>query len=456
MCGIAGLFVKNEGRDTLSDVINKMCQSLVHRGPDDYGSFVHENFAMGMRRLSIIDIEGGHQPIFSNDGRYGIVYNGELYNYLEIKKDLTSQGVVFQTDTDTEVVLKAYIKFGEKCLQSFNGMYAFAIFDKVKKEFFLARDRMGIKPLYYSFLSGKGFAFASELKALLEIPGFDRNIDSIAMQQYFTFEYIPEPRSIYKNVKKLSSACYLRFNPGKDLELRPYWELDLHSPEENNWDLANEKIRALLRSSVKYRLVSDVPVGLFLSGGIDSSIIASEFKECLSNDDAASFSVGFDNKSYDELGFARMMAEHAGIKHEHECLDENRVLELLPEIISQFDEPLADASIIPTYFLSKFTQKSVKVALSGDGGDELFLGYETHRAHQLARFFKILPEGFYKPFLNFLNVIPISDNKVSFEFKLRKFFSVIGYPSDIVNILWRGGLFSRNAGESFFIKKCRV
>ncbi len=437
MCGIAGIFYRQMDL-SLPKVVKKMCKAIYHRGPDDNGIYVYENFAVGMQRLSIIDLETGDQPFLSDNGRYIIVYNGELYNYMDIRKELISLGITFKTNSDTEVVLQSYLKWGIKSLDRFNGMFAFCIFDKNKKELFLARDRLGVKPLYYTTMSGKGFAFASEIKALLEIPGIEKDINHIAVNQYLIFEYIPEPLSIYKQINKLPSASYLTFGQNRDIKINSYWELNPHLPEEKNFNRAKEKIRYLMNSSVKYRLVSDVPFGLFLSGGIDSSIIAFEMSEILDSKKVNSFSIGFKERSYNESSYAKMVADHVNINNLVELLDEDAVLKIIYNIVDLMDEPLADASIIPTYLLSKFTRKHVKVALSGDGGDELFLGYDIHRAHKIAQIFKHIPLGLNKIILKSLDCFPVSDVNVSFEFKVKKFLSATNFPSDIANILWWG------------------
>jgi asparagine synthase (glutamine-hydrolysing) len=437
MCGIAGFFNRREN-STVKETISKMCRTLEHRGPDDLGIDVQDNYAIGMRRLSIIDQDGGQQPFFSDDRRYRIVYNGELYNYLEIKSRLLDRGVQFRTKSDTEVVLKSYLHYGSDCLQAFNGMYAFAIFDVIKKEFFIARDRLGVKPLYYTTLQGRGFAFASEIKALVHVPRFDRRIDQVALSQFLTFEYIPEPRTIYEHVKKLPASTYLTFSANHGTKINTYWQLEAKTPEASNMKQACNGVRDLIHSSVNYRLVSDVSVGLFLSGGIDSSVVATEMKASAGTKSPASFSIGFDEKSYDESPFAETVARHLDLSHQARNINERSMLNLLPEIIHYLDEPLADASIVPTYLLSQHASKSVKVVLSGDGGDELFLGYDIHKAHKFGQIFRFLPQRMIGYILDSLNVLPVSDKNASLEFKLKKFFSSISYRPDIANILWWG------------------
>ncbi|MBF0531650.1 MAG: asparagine synthase (glutamine-hydrolyzing) [Candidatus Omnitrophica bacterium] len=448
MCGIAGVFF-HEARPDTADIIARMCAAIRHRGPDDAGQFVVESAGVGMRRLSIIDLANGQQPMFSPDKRYVIVYNGELYNYPEIQARLIAEGQTFATRSDTEVVLKAFLRYGEECLNLFNGMYAFAIYDQRRREFFLARDRLGVKPLYYSTLAGRGFAFASELKALLTVPGFDRAVDETALNQFFVFEYIPQPRSIYQAARKVPAAAWLRFSPADGVTTRVYWEIDIHAAEIRDPLEAEDHIRDLMRSAVRYRLVSDVPVGLFLSGGMDSSIIAAVMRDAMAPAKPLSFSIAFAQKSYDESPYAQLMADYLGLEHESSILSEDNIVSMIPEIYSGLDEPLADASVIPTFLVSQQARRFLKVALSGDGGDELFLGYDTYRAHQYRSFFQWMPPAVCQAVGNMLNVFPPSDKNLSWEFKAKKFFNAVKQPADIANVLWWGAYSYAGLGELF-------
>lgn len=354
-----------------SDVLRAMNQSLAHRGPDDEGYWVNRNVGLAMRRLSIIDLDGGHQPISNESGDVWTVFNGEIYNYQELRSELLAKGHRFRTSTDTEVIVHLYEELGETFVQKLRGMFAIALWDENSKKLLLYRDRVGIKPLHYWFHQG-ALVFGSELKAVLQYPGVDTDISLQAISDYLSFLYIPSPQTIYRNVFKLSPGTFLRYENGT-IELKPYWDFSFaidHSQKEKQWV---DKLRATLDETVRLHLLSDVPVGAFLSGGMDSSTIVA-WMQGKGASPTKTYSMGFHDSRFNELPYAREVARRFKTEH-HEYVVEVDAFELLPRIISGFDEPFADSSAIPTYLVCEFARRDVTVALSGDGGDELFGGY---------------------------------------------------------------------------------
>lgn len=384
MCGICGMVgFANQ------DLLKKMCRIMSHRGPDDEGYFIDKNIGLGIRRLSIIDLETGHQPIHNEDETIWIVFNGEIYNFQELRESLKKKGHQFYTKTDTEVIIHLYEEKGKDCVNYLNGMFAFAIWDKKKEKLFLARDRLGIKPLYYTVVDGS-LLFASEIKALLKCDKVEREVNLIGMHHFLTFLYVPAPFSMFKGIKKLPPAHTMSYKNGK-LEMTQYWDLCFSKAKIKRKEYYSERILELLREAVKIRLVSDVPLGVFLSGGIDSSSIAGLMSQ-LSNGGVKTFSIGYEEKfaSYNELKYSRLVAKHFGTDH-HEFILKPDAVELLPEIVQHFDEPFADSSAIPTYLVSQMARKHVTVALSGIGGDEAFGGYPRYIGLQVSRYYEKLP-----------------------------------------------------------------
>lgn len=447
MCGITGLIDKQKNPiDPI--VIEKMTRTLVHRGPDAEGYFLKPGIALGHRRLSIIDLSGGTQPMTTPDGRYTIVFNGEIYNFEELKKELEKTGVRFQTHSDTEVLLQLYIQEGPDCLQKLNGMFAFAIWDHTHSELFAARDRMGKKPFYY-WNTPRYFAFASEVKAILAHPDFVRDLDPEALAHYFQYEYVPAPYCIFKGVKKLPQAHTLRFKKDQ-LIIQRYWDIPLTNKKENISEKdAVKEILNKLDQAVECRLVADVPLGVFLSGGIDSSSIVALMAKHRAGKDIQTFAIGFKEASYDETRYSNLIAKKFGTDHHHQYLSASRMLEILPEIIDLMDEPFSDYSIIPTYLLSKFTRQTVTVALGGDGGDELFAGYPTFVADRLAKRYQAWPSLIKKIIRGFAHVLPTSEKDMSFEFKLRQFLYGVEYPPILRNQVWLGALNTKEQSQIF-------
>jgi asparagine synthase (glutamine-hydrolysing) len=392
---------------------------------------------MGHRRLSIIDLASGHQPLSNENETVWVTFNGEIYNFLELKSHLEASGHRFRTNSDTEVIVHAYEEHGEGCFRHFNGMFAMGIWDETRKRLLLARDRLGKKPLYYSFVNGN-FLFASELKALMDHPNFSRQINPLSLTKYLFFEYIPSPHTIFKDAHKLSPASYLVLEKN-EIRVNQYWSpFDSGTAAQQLSESEIElKMVELLRQSVRRRLISDVPLGVFLSGGIDSSAITA-FAQREVPGKIKTFSIGFEDPSFDESKFASLASKYLGTEHHEQTMTPDDLLDVVPNLADVLDEPMADASILPTYLLSKFTRQYVTVALGGDGGDELFAGYPTYLAHQIAREFDFFLTPLH-PILTILgNLLPVSDDNISFDFKVKKFLSGIGYPESTRNFVWLG------------------
>jgi len=438
MCGICGV----AGGDPAGarELVERMCSALVHRGPDDQGTAQLDHVTLGMRRLSIIDLEGGHQPMHNEDSTVWVVQNGEIYNHLELRELLTAAGHSFNTQSDTEVLVHGYEEWGEEMVERLNGMFAFAVLDRRRATVLLARDRMGIKPLHYA-IDGRRLVFASELKALLRDPALRNEIDPVALDQYLAYEFVPSPGCIVRGINKLQPAHTLTWSVTDGTHrLRRYWSPELGADgasPQRSLDDECEQLRAVLRESVRKELISDVPLGVFLSGGIDSSAVTAMMTQL--GGDVKSFSVGFADRSFDESAYARQVARHLGTEHRELTLEPDMLLGLIPQLPSLLDEPLGDASIIPTYLLSAFTRRHVKVALGGDGGDELFAGYPTLQAHRLAAYYlrapRLLREGLVEPVVRRL---PVSRSNLSFDFRAKRFVGGAGYPTAERHQRWMG------------------
>ncbi len=375
MCGIAGFY--SSGTSLNEDHLKTMTDALEHRGPDAAGYFFDGRAALGHRRLSILDLsEAANQPFHSEDGRYTIVYNGEVYNFAEIRSRLKQ---TCKTTSDTEVILYAYIEWGVSCLQELNGMFAFAIYDSHSGEVFIARDRLGIKPIYYYFENGL-FAFASEMKSLLALrPELKLSLNKQAIHDYLLLGYIPEPLSLCNEIRKFPSGNYAVLS-GNELKFKCYWNYYDKIQAETLKDEASAKaqLAALLDSSVSYRMISDVPFGTFLSGGIDSSVVTA-FAQKNSSTPVNTFSIGFKEGKYNESEFARQVSKHLGTKHHEFVVNEKDAQDLLFRMVDAMDEPFADSSVIPTMLVSRLARNHVTMTLSGDGGDELFMGYGSYQ-----------------------------------------------------------------------------
>ena len=384
MCGIAGL-ISLDGRALPGpQTLDAMCRTIVHRGPDDQGTFHTDWAAIGMRRLSIIDVAGGHQPVTSAGGRIQLVFNGEIYNFRELRQTLEARGYVFQSHSDSECIAHAYAEYGTDCFAMLRGMFAIAIVDQDRRRLVLARDRIGKKPLYLGELSSGILGFGSELKTLLAVPGWQPRISMDAVQDFFSLGYIPAPDTIFEGIGKLPPGHWMSIEPGQDggapnIVQTRYSHVDFLPKWTDNEDTLQERLFAELDDAVRVRLVSDVPFGAFLSGGLDSSVVCALMTRHLSQP-LKTFSIGFDEAGFDELPDARRVAQHLGTEH-HEMVVRPDAANLLETLVHHFDEPFGDSSAIPTFLVSQLAARHVKMVLSGDGGDELFAGYSRYRRY---------------------------------------------------------------------------
>jgi asparagine synthase (glutamine-hydrolysing) len=438
MCGIAG-FLGKGGRADLS----AMTEALAHRGPDGEGSFVDEAEAvfLGHRRLAIIDIAGGHQPMWNEDGQVGIVFNGEIYNHAELRRELEAEGHIFRSDhSDTEVLVHGYEEWGADLPVRLNGMFAFAIFDRARRRLFLARDRFGEKPLYYVEKPGL-FAFASELSALCRHSCIPTDVDHRALQKLFAYGYVPAPLSIIEHVRKLPAGHFLAVDTrtGRGSAVA-YWRFRLNPDEslsEKHEPRLVEELTHLVSESVRRRKMSDVPLGLFLSGGIDSAAVLSQLARQVPATSIKSFTIGFTEPSFDESRHARETAAVFGTDHREQRLDLDGARDLIPEVLGRLDEPLGDASILPTYILSSFTRRHVTVALSGDGGDELFAGYDPFKALTPARLYeRFMPAGLHRGLKRLVDCLPSSPRNMSLEFRLKRALGGASEAPSLWNPMW--------------------
>ncbi len=465
MCGITGAAWTASSAPLELAVLERMTQALVHRGPDDAG-YYHSAWlprgafpgagempapvdgqqptfpplsstsgaALGFRRLSIIDLAGGRQPLSNEDGTIWIAFNGEIYNYRELHAALVQRGHHFRTVSDTETIVHLYEELGRDCVSQLRGMFALAIWDDRRKSLFLARDRLGKKPLVYRCDAGQ-LLFASELKALLQVPGLPRILDVAALDEYLTYQYVPHPQCILEGFRKLPPAHWAVFQEGR-LEVGRYWRPGFDGEDANSSNAPRHApLRELLTDAVRLRLRSDVPLGAFLSGGIDSTIIAGLMQR-LSSRPVKTFSIGFPVKQFDEREFARIAAAHLGTEH-HELVVEPSALDILPRLAWHYDEPFADSSAIPTFYLAEMTRREVTVALSGDGGDELFAGYDRYQAVRFAQRIDRLP-GCVRRVLGapIWQSIPASGRQRSWRRRLKRLLGALNEPAERRYLKW--------------------
>jgi asparagine synthase (glutamine-hydrolysing) len=387
-----------------------MCDAIRHRGPDDDGFYFQGPVGLGMRRLAIIDLHSGKQPIHNSDRTAWIVFNGEIYNYRELREKLEKLGHTFYTNSDTEAIIHAYDRYGSDCPKHLRGMFAFAIWDERTQELFIARDRVGKKPLLYAEVNGE-FVFASEFSALLLHPQVSREIEPEALHHYLSFMCVPAPLTAYKAIKKLEPGHSLRWKKGS-IEIQRYWQPDFSKKLKISEQEAGERLIEILREAVRLRLISDVPLGAFLSGGIDSSAVVALMSE-ESSEPVKTFAIGFEEQDFSELHHARRVAEHVGADH-HEFIVRPDALEVLPLLVEHYGEPYADSSAIPTYYVARETRQHVTVALNGDGGDECFAGYERYAAMRLAEKYLKLPALLRKTFIDqAVGLLPSSEQRRS-------------------------------------------
>ncbi len=449
MCGICGLVDYTNSVNNGEEALLSMRDAMIHRGPDDGGLYMNKRgiFAgLGHRRLSIIDLSSaGKQPMANEDGSIQLVLNGEIYNFHELRERLKKSGHLFKSNTDTEVVVHLYEEHGRECVNLLRGMFAFAIWNDKKRTLFLARDRAGKKPLFYHYSDGK-FSFASELSALMQSGIVKRAINYPAIHYYLTFGYIPAPLTIYDNVFKLPAAHSLVLD-GKSLDIKKYWALDFSKKIDISEEEAAKQVLELISDAVKVRLYSDVPLGAFLSGGIDSSVVVALMSK-LSGKKVKTFSIGFEEGEYNELKYARLIAEKFGTEH-HEFVVKPHAMDILPMLIERYGEPYADSSCVPTYYVSRETKKYVTVALNGDGGDELFGGYERYQAMAFSQMYQHMPAIFKRMISLASYILPDSINPKSRMRNLKRFLKVIDMPAMERYLRWIA-VFDNDAKDSIY------
>ncbi len=450
MCGIVGIFDTQGKREIDRNLLHCMNESQYHRGPDESGLHIEPGLGFGHRRLSIIDLSSGQQPLFNEDGSVAVTYNGEIYNFIELIKELTSRGHIFQTCCDTEVIVHAWEEWGTECVQHFRGMFAFAIWDRNKNELFVARDRLGIKPLFYTKLADGSFIFGSELKSLKVHSKFPRAIDPAAVEEYFTFGYIPEPKTIYKGVFKLPPGHYLTIRRGQEqLNPQQYWDVSFSPIQAISEEDASRELIERLKDAVNIRMVSEVPLGAFLSGGVDSSAIVATMAG-LSKDPVNTCSISFGDPKFNESQYAAMVARQYNTAHRVEQVDPND-FDLIDHLSDLYDEPFADSSALPTYRVCELAKKQVTVVLSGDGGDENLAGYRRYQWHIKEESIRsLMPLSIRRPLFGFMGrAYPKADwaprvfrAKSTFEAIARDSLEGYLHNMSVLSSQLRGSLFS--------------
>jgi asparagine synthase (glutamine-hydrolysing) len=434
MCGIYGV-IGGEDVQISPGVVDRMAEAIRARGPDHSGRHTQSGVAIGMNRLSIVDLEGGNPPIYNEDGSLLIAYNGEVYNHLELRDELEKRGHRFRSRSDTETVLHAFEEYGPECLLRFNGIFAFAVFDRRRRKLFLGRDRLGVKPLYYAELPDR-LVFASEAKALL--PCLDRvEPDWTAIRRFFFYGYVPSPDSAFRGVRKLPPGHYAWLESGA-LRISRYWRPSYGGSEGVDFEEARARLPGLLRDAVRKELMSDVPVGVFLSGGLDSSAVAAFARE-VSGAEVHSYGLRFPEQTHDESADARLAAEHLGIVHHELTFDQEQRRDALLKVAQVLDEPFGDSTVLPLLALSEFARRDVKVVLTGWGGDEIFAGYPTYKAHQMARLYRKLPSILSQRMIpSIARLLPVSDRYMSLEFKAKRFTMGTDQLPEYQHFAWMG------------------
>ncbi|HVS20686.1 MAG TPA: asparagine synthase (glutamine-hydrolyzing) [Pyrinomonadaceae bacterium] len=440
MCGITGwanLNPRTPPPDGADELLRSMCDRMVHRGPDSEGYLVSDGVALGMRRLAIIDLITGEQPVFNEDESIAVILNGEIYNYRELRADLEARGHSFRSASDTETLPHLYEEYGREMVQHLNGMFAFALWDEKRRRLFIARDRFGEKPLYWGVFDHT-LLFASEPKVLLAHPSVRPDLNLNALRQYLSFDYVPAPLSIYEGISKLPAAHTLTLEDG-EIKVERYWKLSYktHEPVPSVDNAANQ-LRDLLADSVRMRMVSDVPLGVLLSGGIDSSVVTALAVRA-SSETVKTFSISFAESSFDESQYARRVAKFLNTDHHEERFSASLAANLVADIGAWMDEPMSDPSLVPTYLLSRFTRKHVTVALGGDGGDEIFAGYPMYFGHRMARAYdrvpRFLKRGVVEPMVNLL---PVKTKNLSLDYRARRFLTASHYDEVARHHVWFG------------------
>ncbi len=439
MCGIFGYLSQNRhDLSSTQSVLKAMGEAIYHRGPDDEGYYLNGPIALGMRRLAIIDLSTGQQPITNEDKTLWIVFNGEIYNYRDLYEKLIKLGHTFTSKSDTECIIHLYEEYQEKCLDYLEGMFTFAIWNSQKQELFIARDRLGEKPLHYGIF-GDTFIFGSEIKSLLKHPAITLNPNQSAISQYLSLEYVPSPDSLFAGIQKLLPGHYLTLKLGNSITIKPYWHPKTQINHNITKNEASSIFRNLLQESIEKCLISEVPLGVFLSGGLDSSAIALFASQLINQKPLNSFSIGFEDKSFDESIHAKAMADKLGLNHHNYIFKANIARDCFNDLWKVLDEPIGDASIIPSFFLAKMARQSVTVALAGEGGDELFGGYPTYMAHNYAKSLSRIPKFIRHNFLEkFVSALPVSHKNLSLDYKAKRFFKHLDAPYLTRHLRWMG------------------
>ena len=434
MCGIAGILLPGKGHIPQADIA-AMTGRLVHRGPDGEGYHRERGVALGHRRLNVIDIEGGIQPMTNEDKSVWVTFNGEIYNYRELRSELARSGHRFATNSDTEVLVHGYEEWGLGLLDRLDGMFAFGLWDRNRRRCLLARDPMGQKPLFYAHLADGRLMFGSEAKAVVAHPDVPCEVAESALASYLTFEYLPADQCMFRNVRKLEPGCYLVYESGQ-AKLGQYWDVPFGDPQSSSLRSACDAFLSAFDSAIKTRLVADVPLGVFLSGGIDSSAVAATVVKHRPAGEVKTFSIGFEDKRFDESDMAQLVADHLGTDHHRRVFSQTDLLDVLPEVVSKLDEPFGDASLLPTYLLSRYTRERVTVALGGDGGDELLLGYPTFKADGPAALYAQLPSGVRRFVRRQANSLPVDTGYFSLDFVIKSFLKAADRSSSTRHPLW--------------------
>jgi asparagine synthase (glutamine-hydrolysing) len=454
MCGIAGFTSFHHDYPNRQETITKICNAIAHRGPDEWGYELRPEITLGHRRLSIVGLNNGKQPMTSVCGQVIISFNGEIYNFSELKKQLELEGFKFRTETDTEVIINLYLRDGLDCFKHLIGMFAIAIWDSRNSELILARDRMGEKPLFYQY-KNREIIFSSELKALIKAPHASKTLSTTGINKFLTYEYIPAPHTIFEDTYKVEAGEFIVFS-GQELSKKFYWKHKSNEFQGKNFTDENEVeigLEKILRSSIKQKLYADVPVGVLLSGGVDSSLITA-----IASEESAkklnSFSIYFNEASYDESKYINLVVNKFGLEHHAQYVSSQDMLAIFDKLGSIMDEPMADPSIVPTYFLCKLAASKVKTVMGGDGADEIFAGYPTYQANKLVQLYNIIPYPLREAFSGILknsigNFIPLSSKNLSFDFKLRQFLRGAGVASEVRFFRWMAGFLENEKREVF-------
>lgn len=446
MCGIVGI-VNNGDRKASREVLERMNRAILHRGPDDDGFYVNKNVGLAMRRLSIIDLASGKQPIRNADNTKWIVFNGEIYNYQELRKDLEKRGHRFYTNSDTEAIVHLYDEYGVDCLQHLRGMFAMAIWDETEQDLFLARDRVGKKPLLYSLQQNGDLIFGSEFNAVLQHPDISREVDNEAIDAYLSYLCVPAPMTAFKSIRKLEPGHWMKWKAGQ-VNMERYWLPDFSKKIKITEEEAIHETTRILRESTKLRMISEVPLGAFLSGGVDSSTVVALMAQ-ESSGPVKTFSIGFEEQDFSELKYAKRVAEHVGAEY-NEFVVRPNALEILPTLVEHYGEPYADSSAIPTYYVAKETRKHVTVALNGDGGDESFAGYERYAAMKIADTYRGVPSFVRKALVETpISLLPTSELKRSRLRDAKRFLQAANLSTSERYFRWMS-TFNRDAKKEFY------